>query len=53
MHLFAGAIQAIRNPNAHNNLKISKELSIHHLFLASLLFNVLDKEIIQGQDITT
>ncbi|OIQ51883.1 hypothetical protein BerOc1_00347 [Pseudodesulfovibrio hydrargyri] len=53
MYLFAGSIQAIRNPNAHNNLKISKELSIHYLFIASLLFKMLDKGIIQEKNITT
>jgi uncharacterized protein (TIGR02391 family) len=43
MELFAGAITGIRNPNAHENLTITKERAIHHLFLASLLFNRLDE----------
>lgn len=43
--IFAGAMSAIRNPKAHGNLKISPEEGIHLLFLASHLFNKLDKRI--------
>jgi len=41
MEIFAGAMTGIRNPKAHENLTITKERAIHHLFLASLLFNRL------------
>jgi len=41
MEIFAGAMTGIRNPKAHENLTITKERAIHHLFLTSLLFNRL------------
>ena len=37
MYLFAGSMQAIRNPHAHDNIPIEKEIAIHLIFLASLL----------------
>ncbi len=40
--IFAGAISGIRNPKAHENIKISKDLAIHYLFLASLLMKKID-----------
>lgn len=43
MEIFAGAMTGIRNPKAHENLTITKERAMHHLFLASLLFNRLDE----------
>jgi len=43
MEIFAGAMTGIRNPKAHENLTITEERAIHHLFLASLLFNRLDE----------
>lgn len=43
MEIFAGSMTGIRNPKAHENLTITKERAIHHLFLASLLFNRLDE----------
>jgi len=43
MEIFAGAMTGIRNPKAHENLTITKERALHHLFLASLLFNRLDE----------
>ena len=43
MQIFAGAMTGIRNPKAHENLTITKERAIHHLFLASLLFFRLDE----------
>lgn len=43
MEIFAGAITGIRNPKAHENVTITKERAIHHLFLASLLFSRLDE----------
>ncbi len=43
-HIFAGSMQAIRNPSAHANLEMSDEKAIHLLFLASLLmFMIEDK----------
>jgi uncharacterized protein (TIGR02391 family) len=43
MEIFAGSMTGIRNPKAHENLTITKERAIHHLFLASLLFSRLDE----------
>jgi hypothetical protein len=43
MDIFAGAMTGIRNPKAHENMTITKNRAIHHLFLASLLFNRLDE----------
>lgn len=37
MHLFAGAMQGIRNPKAHDNIHTSASRAVHHLYLASLL----------------
>lgn len=44
-HLFAGAIQAIRNPKAHENIKIDENRAIHFLYLASLLIHKIDESI--------
>lgn len=41
-HIFAGAMQGIRNPKAHENLSISKERGVHFLFMCSLLMYILD-----------
>lgn len=41
-HIFAGAMQAIRNPKAHANIDISADEAIHLLMFASLLFHRLD-----------
>ncbi|MBQ9174339.1 MAG: TIGR02391 family protein [Bacteroidales bacterium] len=35
--LFAGAMEALRNPMSHANIQISKEESIHKLFFVSML----------------
>jgi uncharacterized protein (TIGR02391 family) len=43
MEIFAGAMTGIRNPKAHENRTITKKRAIHHLFLASLLFNRLEE----------
>jgi uncharacterized protein (TIGR02391 family) len=43
MQLFAGAMQGIRNPKAHDNIKITRERAIHQIFLASLLMFKLDE----------
>lgn len=42
MELFAGAMSAVRNPKAHDNVSISPERSLHFLFLASMLWTTLD-----------
>ena len=43
MHLFAGAIQATRNPKAHEIISITPERALHFLLLASLLMSKLDE----------
>ncbi len=43
MEIFAGAMMAIRNPKAHDNIDIDETRAIHHLFLASLLMEKLDE----------
>ena len=43
IQIFAGAMTGIRNPKAHENIKISKEKAIHFIFLASLLMYKLDE----------
>jgi uncharacterized protein (TIGR02391 family) len=40
--IFSGAIQAIRNPKAHDHVSIDKKRAIHLLFLASLLMYKCD-----------
>ena len=40
--IFAGSMQAIRNPKAHDIVVIDKRRAIHHLFLASLEMYKLD-----------
>jgi len=37
MFLFKWAMQAVRNPKAHDHVKLEKEKAIHFLFLANLL----------------
>lgn len=44
-HIFAGAMQGIRNPKAHENISISRERGIHFLFLCSLLMHILDEAV--------
>lgn len=41
-HIFAGSMQAIRNPKAHENISIDKKRAVHFLFLASLEMYKLD-----------
>jgi uncharacterized protein (TIGR02391 family) len=43
MHIFAGAIQAIRNPKAHEIITITPARAMHFLVLASLLMFKLDE----------
>lgn len=45
MQIFAGAIQGIRNPKAHENTHISREDAIKRLILASLLMEKVDEAI--------
>jgi len=42
MGIFAGAMQGIRNPNAHENIEIGKEDAVRQLILASLLMYKVD-----------
>lgn len=42
MYIFGGAIQALRNPKAHDNLIISSNITIHQITLASMLMYILD-----------
>lgn len=46
MEMFTGAMIGIRNPQAHNNLLISKENAIRKLHYASMLMYKLDDELI-------
>ena len=43
MHLFAGAMLAIRNPKAHENVEIERDRGILFLAFASLLMGKLDE----------
>jgi uncharacterized protein (TIGR02391 family) len=43
MQIFAGSMQGIRNPKAHDNIDISKERAMHQIILASLLMHKLDE----------
>ena len=43
MHLFAGSIQGIRNPRAHEELKQNPWITIEYLCLASVLAKIIDK----------
>ena len=43
MMLFSGAISAIRNPKAHENLKIGKTDAMRKLMFASMLMHKLDE----------
>ena len=45
MEIFAGAMTGIRNPHAHENLDISKNMAVHFLYLASLLISILQDSI--------
>ena len=46
MEMFAGAMIGIRNPQAHNNIQISKSDAIRKLHFASMLMDKIDNEII-------
>lgn len=45
MQIFAGAMQGIRNPKAHENMSISREDTVKRLILASLLMDKIDEAI--------
>ena len=47
MEMFAGAMKGIRNPQAHNNMEISKSDAIRKLHFASILIDKIDNEITQ------
>ena len=46
MHIFAGAMQAIRNPKAHDNIILSKEEALDRLLFASLLMKKIDEALL-------
>jgi len=45
MEIFAGSMTGIRNPKAHGLITIDAKRAMHHLFLASLLLQVLDERL--------
>ncbi len=45
MYIFAGSMQAIRNPKAHDHIKTDELKAIHLLYLASLLMYKIDERI--------
>ncbi len=45
MQIFAGAMQAIRNPKAHENMTATKESAIDRLIFASMLMKKIDEAI--------
>lgn len=47
MMMFSGAMSAIRNPKAHENMEISKEDAIRKLIFASMLMCKLDNSLLQ------
>ncbi len=52
MNMFAGAISAIRNPKAHENMTISKDDAVRKLYFASMLMYKLENAIaVHGQGI--
>lgn len=46
MEMFVGAMIGIRNPQAHNNLQISKNKAIRKLHFASMLMYKIDDELV-------
>lgn len=46
MEMFAGAMIGIRNPQAHNNLLITKDNAIRELHFASMLMYKIDNELV-------
>lgn len=43
--IFAGAMQGIRNPKAHENMSITKEAAVKRLIFASLLMDKIDEAV--------
>lgn len=50
--IFPGVIQAVRNPNAHKNLKMEKDDAVRKLMLASDLMHMLVKSITAVQEVS-
>ena len=48
MMMFSGAMSAIRNPKAHENMEISKEDAIRKLMFASMLMYKLESSLLQN-----
>lgn len=46
MEMFAGAMIGIRNPQAHNNMLVSKDNAIRELHFASMLMYKIDDELV-------
>ena len=46
MQIFAGAMQGIRNPKAHENQTISEDSAVKRLILASLLMDKIDEAVV-------
>lgn len=46
MQMFAGAIQGLRNPKAHDNLYITKESAMKQIVVASFLMDKIDEALI-------
>lgn len=46
MEMFIGAMIGIRNPQAHNNLMITKDNAVRELHFASMLMYKLDEELV-------
>jgi uncharacterized protein (TIGR02391 family) len=43
MHIFAGAMQGVRNPKAHDDIVLDPKRAVFQLYLASLLMDKLDE----------
>ena len=50
MFMLAGAMAAIRNPKAHENMEITKEDAIRKLHFASMLMYKIDNSILVGKE---
>lgn len=46
MQIFSGAIIAIRNPKAHENLTITKDAAYKRIIFASLLIDKIDEALV-------
>ena len=52
MFMFAGAMAAIRNPKAHENMEISKEDAIRKLHFASMLMYKVENSVLIAKELT-